>query len=1564
MSKKIYIGEDNLINIKNAMAGKNTSHSTFMPEDKPPYEKDEYEIGGEGGNNDFFHVNENAYQELINIAIKFRPNKFKKWAVIIPSKPGIMPNYFEKKSRAIEFKKWYGEGVIVDLDKYNNLNESYRFSKKIGSKKILTESQESKSIAAAKKLVMQRLGYNEQEADEFVRIKLRNDIPSLRTPQGGKFILGVTRMFCNGELRNANDIGNLNSTLKLVASDAHINEYDRNLNNLSCQELIQRFAKAMSDNLDAEKDEINQMVFDAPSDYEIVRIDSFEQAEKYGDYVSWCVTHDEDMFDSYTSDGINQFYFCLKYGFESVDEQPGDGCPLDEYGLSMIAVSVNENGMLNTCTCRWNHDNGGDDSIMDAKQVSQVIGMNFFEVFKPNNKWNEILANVKQRLANGEEPTYVFDYVGDFSEGFAVVGLNGKYNFVNQEGELLSDQWFGSAHDFRDGFATVLLNRKCNFINQEGRLLSDQWFDSVYDFNNGFAVVELNEKYNVINQEGKIISSQWFDNASNFVNGFAVAELNHKFNFINQEGRLISNQWFDSIHDFSEGFARVKLNGKYNFVNQEGELLSNQWFDIAYDFKNGFAIVKLNEKYNFISREGRIISDQWFDYADYFSEGFAWVKLNRKCNFINKEGRLLSDQWFDIAYDFKNGFAIVKLNGKYNFVNQEGELLSDQWFDYADYFREGFADVKLNGKNYRLDTNGNLTIDESKKYKKIIMPENKLVTIKENLESEVEANQVNLDSFKKQKELAPKIWDGDKLNSRVRLKLLDIADDFWETTDIGWVKPKGIVLMGSICNYNWSKSSDIDLHLQVDFSEVDEKKDFVQEYFNGKKNEWNEEHSNLKIFGFPVEVYVEDIDADTNSGGIYDLEENDWIKKPSKDGIKPIGLNKYSIKDKSAEIMTDIDDLYDLFKKTDDDAKLRKIGEKARHILDYVKAMRKNGLSRGGESDKDNIVYKVLRRTGYMDTLWNLSSQLYDKLNSIDEVTEGQAELILEYLEDKHNFPLYQYFKWAKSATDKDKAIDLLRQCGDVAIKYLETRNANQCDELRDLRIRLKRDGEDVQYENDFIEEFGNGIANNGLMRDFEFFMRYRGDFYELPSWMTMDFNRIVKNEWCIHFCYDADSIAREGFKWGTDDMGKLALTGAGMEKPSEGYNFAFPIGEYHIDNNSYGSFNPSTRQRGSQEAVIFQTSGVEVYHEGDEQNQVVFWGPNAKNFIPIKYDREQGGWCIYGNKGQVLYTGKPSKILEWVLTNLPQYRKQIMVGKNGVNLKENTDLFTLAKERFGTTYDIRECGYILPDGSMLDFSGKHMITGNTDTSHLRGRRSIDHRDIIDLKWDADMSTETGINTNMEEFIRSGAIRIHCSNTWSSINLFNKPTKEQINVLLRLIQYSKGNVTVEIGDGNESYSYAEYDEAKPRKVISDIVKYFDEGINLIGNVTENKVLKEYFNKYCCLNEEVVADGNASHNPFKQRWKYERETLINYLVNYGELMTSKENGKQYKVLFDEMLSNRIGFNYCLCIQWNPLTMEPGNVIYVRAYDKFTKKIFRPQFDYRGRDNLEGTLDDVV
>lgn len=415
---------------------------------------------------------------------------------------------------------------------------------------LLTESQESKSISAAKKLVMQRLGYDEQQADKFVRMDLRQDLPTLRTPEGGKFILGVARMYCDNELTDANTIGNLNTTLKYVASEAHINEYDRNLNGMSVQDLIQRFAKNVEMDLENDRNEVGSMQFNDTSDYDIVRIDSFEQASEYGDYTSWCVTHDERMFDSYTHGGVNQFYFCLRNGFEQVPEEEGEGCPLDEYGLSMIAVCVNEHGGLNACTCRWNHDNGGNDNIMTTKEISEVIGMNFYKVFKPNNTWNELVETALDYFVNGYDLDYAFDEYYVCENGLMWVNLKGKENWVKQNGGLLSpNQWFDVCNDFRDGFAGVELNGKWNLINMNGELVL------------------------------KKPNSMWFDGCNAFINGFSIVRKYRKFNYMNQNGDLLHGElhspdkWFDDCEYFKkDGFARVKLNNEWYYIDKNGNL--------------------------------------------------------------------------------------------------------------------------------------------------------------------------------------------------------------------------------------------------------------------------------------------------------------------------------------------------------------------------------------------------------------------------------------------------------------------------------------------------------------------------------------------------------------------------------------------------------------------------------------------------------------------------------------------------------------------------------------------------------------------------------------------------------------------------------------------------------------------------------------------------------------------------------------------------------------------------------------------------------------------------------
>ena len=639
--------------------------------------------------------------------------------------------------------------MIKQFDEF--IKESYNnfgFVKSRLNYYMINESQESKSQSEAKKYIKNnnKFNWSESEIDDFIRVKLRNDITPLRDKQIAKFTLGVTRMYFNNEITDANTISKLNSTLKLLS--AHLNEYDRNLNGLSADELISRFEQTRENNVKKEKNEINRMKFGV-SDYEIVRIDSFSDAKKYYSYTNphsrWCLTHMEKMFDSYTCDGINQIYFCLKNGFEDIKNVKGESAPLDEYGLSMLSIIVNEEGELAYCTTRWNHDNGGNDSAMNAVEISEVVNVNFYEIFKPNNKWKDILDNAKQRFANGESPEEIFDQVEEFNDGYTKVKLNKKYNIIKNR-ELLSDNWFDYIGNFYDGYAKVQLYAKgYNFINTEGNFLFDIWFDDISDFYDGCAGVSLEKKgVNFINKEGKLLLDEWCDgDVVNYIKkGFANISRHisgensdeYEYNIINiTNGKLLLDEWI-VCHNFDIYFGRVgdytkiaveiktnykdgydedgydeyeELETKCNLINKNGELLLDKWCDVIYSFNFDYAKARLRDRYNLINKEGKFVSDDWYDEVSYFKDGYAKVKLYGKgYNFINTEGKLMLDKYqsYDEVHNFINGYAMVRLYHKgFNFINTKGNLMSDEWFDWVDWdngFKDGYVIVKSKDKGW------------------------------------------------------------------------------------------------------------------------------------------------------------------------------------------------------------------------------------------------------------------------------------------------------------------------------------------------------------------------------------------------------------------------------------------------------------------------------------------------------------------------------------------------------------------------------------------------------------------------------------------------------------------------------------------------------------------------------------------------------------------------------------------------------------------------------------------------------------------------------------------------
>jgi hypothetical protein len=145
-----------------------------------------------------------------------------------------------------------------------------------------------------------------------------------------------------------------------------------------------------------------------------------------------------------------------------------------------------------------------------------------------------------------------------------------------------------------------------------------------------------------------------------------------------------------------------------------------------------------------------------------------------------------------------------------------------------------------------------------------------------------------------------------------------------------------------------------------------------------------------------------------------------------------------------------------------------------------------------------------------------------------------------------------------------------------------------------------------------------------------------------------------------------------------------------------------------------------------------------------------------------------------------------------------------------------------------------------------------------------------------------------------------------------------------------------------------------------------IAKYMQKNIEWFKekNIHVDESVKKYIT---VLKEEFALDGSSNSNPYKKRWETERKVLKDFICNNGVVMQSKEDNKQgklYKCFTDTWLSNLIGYNYCLCVQWDEIEMKPKSVVYIRALDKFTPNIRRNiQFDNRGFDNVRGTYDDV-
>ena len=237
-------------------------------------------------------------------------------------------------------------------------------------------------------------------------------------------------------------------------------------------------------------------------------------------------------------------------------------------------------------------------------------------------------------------------------------------------------------------------------------------------------------------------------------------------------------------------------------------------------------------------------------------------------------------------------------------------------------------------------------------------------------------DQQALKSFEVNDTLEPEIWEDDKIIPEVREALLKIANDF--LIDFPFkVEVEDITLTGSLANYNWSKYSDVDLHIVLDFSQVDENEELVAGFFKNLQTNWNNRHD-IHMKGYEVEIYFQDSREPHLSTGIYSIQNDDWIVKPEPE---PVSIDYANIEKKAEDIVDRINHIEKMMSDEEGDTILDAIDR----LKAKIRNMRKTGLEGAGQYSVENLAFKVLRRSEELGRLSDLKAKAYDELMSIEQ---------------------------------------------------------------------------------------------------------------------------------------------------------------------------------------------------------------------------------------------------------------------------------------------------------------------------------------------------------------------------------------------------------------------------------------------------------------------------------------------------------------------------------------------------------------------------------------------------
>lgn len=311
---------------------------------------------------------------------------------------------------------------------------------------------------------------------------------------------------------------------------------------------------------------------------------------------------------------------------------------------------------------------------------------------------------------------------------------NGKYGYINSNGEWMINAKYDWCDYYYDGKAIVKEKGKFGFINAKGELIIPAIYDTAKHYSEGMAAVASR------NEEGRInwdfidsagthlnIKVPALSNVTSFNSGRSVATEDGFLNFYffkrNGDTAFSARGFYldeNRVPDYSEGLLHVYFGEMQStFIDTNGIFWGKGDFENCGDFHDGMAWVQQGFKIGFINTKGEMVIAPQFDSVGNFNEGIALAKIKMTYDqnllkmsggvieYIDKEGNIVAPPIYSDGTSFNDGFAFVKFNDHYGFINSNGEVVIDYQYETGKNFFRGLAYVKKENHWEYINTKGN-----------------------------------------------------------------------------------------------------------------------------------------------------------------------------------------------------------------------------------------------------------------------------------------------------------------------------------------------------------------------------------------------------------------------------------------------------------------------------------------------------------------------------------------------------------------------------------------------------------------------------------------------------------------------------------------------------------------------------------------------------------------------------------------------------------------------------------------------------------------------------------------